>query len=81
MSQTSIQTFNITRTLQKIISRYLAGDDDNDDGYDKDDDKGGTFNQKADDDVEDFDDGCLISRKRNFPLLYSYETAFLLKNS
>ena len=68
MSQTSIQTFNISRTLQKIISRYLTGDDDNDDGDDKDDDEGDSSNQKADDDAEDFDEGCLISRKRNFQL-------------
>ena len=63
MSRTSTQTFNITRTLEKIISRYLAGDDDNDDGDDKDDDEGDSFNQKADDDADDFDEGCLISRK------------------
>ena len=68
MSQTSIQTFNITRTLPKIFSRYLAGDDDNDDGDDKDGDDGDSLNQKADDAAEDFDEGCLISRKRNFPL-------------
>ena len=59
LSRTSTQTFNITRTLQN---------DDNDDGDDKDDDEGDSFNQKADDDAGDFDEGCLISRKRNFPL-------------
>ena len=69
MSQTSIQTFNITRTLPKNCFQIKrAGDDDNDDGDDKDDDEGDSFNQKADDDAGDFDEGCLISRKRNFPL-------------
>ena len=58
MSQTSTQTFKITRTLKKIISRYLTGDDDNDDGDEKDDDDGDSFNEKADDDAENFDKGC-----------------------
>ena len=68
MAQTSTQTFNITRTLQKNYFQILAGDDDNDDGDDKDDGGGDSFNQKADDDADDFEEGCLISRKKNFPL-------------
>lgn len=52
-----------------LLHNFLAGDDDNNDGDDKDDDKGNSLHQKADDDAEDFDEGCLIwSRKRNFPL-------------
>ena len=56
---------------KKNISRYLARDDDNNDGDDKDDDEGNSWHQKADDDAEDFDEGCLIwfnmIQKKKFP--------------
>ena len=50
---------NLTK---KIVSRYLAGDDDNDDGDDKDDDEGDSFNQKRDDDADDFFEGYFLLR-------------------